>query len=395
MAKIELKYVDMRIRRGRVYYYFRKRGMKLVPLPGVPGSEEFSAAYEACLAAHAPRTLHKVRQGERTAVGTLGWAIREYKSPDNPPWKRLGDSSKAVYLRAFDWLEDNHGTVLLSAFDQDMMRAIRDERAASPSVANLTVDKFGQIWSWAKEFRTAELRGPFKLPAISPTFGVKSLDTEGKPAPAWPAELCAAMEQHPSRAMVTFYYLARYTGQRRGDCCDMEWAHYNERTGKIFVMQEKTNTRVWVPAHRRLREYLATVPRTTTRKGVEQDNTHILTSQYGRKFAATGVTNRIIEITRDDLGFKDEDGDVYSPHGLRHACGAALAEAGCSAQEIMSILGHLTERQANHYVAQANRNRLGEVAMGRWEQHDDKAVPALGETKISTLSERRRRKAAA
>jgi len=31
----------------------------------------------------------------------------------------------------------------------------------------------------------------------------------------------------------------------------------------------------------------------------------------------------------------------------------------------MSILGHLTEKQASRHVRQANRNRLGEAAMAR------------------------------
>jgi integrase len=45
----------------------------------------------------------------------------------------------------------------------------------------------------------------------------------------------------------------------------------------------------------------------------------------------------------------------YSPHGLRHLAGAELAEAGCSMHEIMSILGHLTEREAATYVKQTQR----------------------------------------
>jgi hypothetical protein len=36
--------------------------------------------------------------------------------------------------------------------------------------------------------------------------------------------------------------------------------------------------------------------------------------------------------------------------GLRHLAGAELAEARCSRHEIMSIIGHLTEREAAGYV---------------------------------------------
>ena len=54
MAHIKLKYVNAFANRGRkdkrVRYYFRRRGSKTIPLPGLPGSEEFMAAYAAALA---------------------------------------------------------------------------------------------------------------------------------------------------------------------------------------------------------------------------------------------------------------------------------------------------------------------------------------------------------
>lgn len=54
MAKIKLKYINGFSNRDRksqrVRYYFRRRGMKAIPLPGTPGSEEFMAAYSAALA---------------------------------------------------------------------------------------------------------------------------------------------------------------------------------------------------------------------------------------------------------------------------------------------------------------------------------------------------------
>jgi hypothetical protein len=54
MAHIKLKYVNAFANRGRqdkrMRYYFRRRGTKAIPLPGLPGSEEFMAAYAAALA---------------------------------------------------------------------------------------------------------------------------------------------------------------------------------------------------------------------------------------------------------------------------------------------------------------------------------------------------------
>ena len=53
MTGARLKYVNAFRNKarndGRVRYYFRRRGMNF-PLPGLPGSDEFMAAYGAALA---------------------------------------------------------------------------------------------------------------------------------------------------------------------------------------------------------------------------------------------------------------------------------------------------------------------------------------------------------
>jgi integrase len=64
-----------------------------------------------------------------------------------------------------------------------------------------------------------------------------------------------------------------------------------------------------------------------------------------------------------DFGFPG-----YSPHGLRHLAGAALAEAGATIEQIMSILGHLTEDEARGYVKQARRKVMAADGMRLWER---------------------------
>ncbi len=43
-----------------------------------------------------------------------------------------------------------------------------------------------------------------------------------------------------------------------------------------------------------------------------------------------------------------------SPHGLRKACCRRLAEAGCSPHENMSVSGHETLKEVEHYTKAAN-----------------------------------------
>jgi len=55
----------------------------------------------------------------------------------------------------------------------------------------------------------------------------------------------------------------------------------------------------------------------------------------------------------------------YAPHGLRKAQGRRLAEAGCSAPEIMAILGHKTLSEAQKYIDDFNRDHAAATGMAR------------------------------
>jgi integrase len=351
-----LPYVVARPSKRPKYFYFRHgvdsegRGGALIRLPGRPGTREFSERHEQLLAEHRPKVLRATHGLE--GKGTLGWVIQEFCAQENKttsPWSELKPATQAVYRRHFDWLRENYGDLLLASFDKPMIRRIRDLRKGHPSVANMTVDKIGQLWAWAEEY------AGIVLPGDNPARQVASLPVESEAAPAWTQPLCTAFEGCDHPRMVTFYFLARYTGQRKGDCCNMRWSDFDGR--RIQVVQEKTGTKVWVPAHIRLLNYLATLA---------HESEFILTSPKGGAYRKTSVTNIVCDITAK-LGFKG-----YSPHGLRHLAGAALAEAGCSVPQVMAILGHITEKQAIHYVKQANRIRLGEDAIAIWERADER-----------------------
>ena len=50
MTRIKLDYVhECRDRHGKLRRYFRRPGFKQVALPGIPGSDEFMAAYQRAL----------------------------------------------------------------------------------------------------------------------------------------------------------------------------------------------------------------------------------------------------------------------------------------------------------------------------------------------------------
>ena len=368
--KIKIPYVD---EPTPGYFRFRRGGYKAM-LPGIPGTREFQDALDDAISQHAPE-LRKRIKGRSAAKGSLDWAIIEFKKGDH--WINvLSDSTREVYQRRFDWLSTNYGGELLASFDRRIIKRIRNlpEFKDKTSVADAVVDRLGALWNYADNHLDID------LPGVNPTLGITSLHQGGEAAPAWTPDLCAAFEAQEHARMVTFYMLARYTGQRRGDCCAMKWADFDEASKRIHVVQEKTGTKLWVPMHERLRGYLAGLPR---------ESEYILTSPKGGSYRKTAVTSIIIAITAE-LGFKG-----FSPHGLRHLAGGALAEAGCSVPQIMAILGHLTMKQAMHYVAQANRTKLADDGMAMLERADAiaeadnvVALPVVAAPKKRTRGER-------
>lgn len=57
---------------------------------------------------------------------------------------------------------------------------------------------------------------------------------------------------------------------------------------------------------------------------------------------------------------KDKSKANYAMHGLRKNAGMELALAGCTASEIMAVLGHKTPKMAMYYVEQANQETMND-----------------------------------
>ena len=135
------------------------------------------------------------------------------------------------------------------------------------------------------------------------------------------------------------------------------------RAGVLSIVQQKTGQEVSIPIHPHLRAALDALPK---------DNLTFIMSERGKPMTPEGFTNwfrKMVEAVVDDQG-KRLLPDGLSPHGLRKATCRRLAEAGCSAHEIMAISGHQTLAEIHRHTVAANRVRLAEravAAMGRNE----------------------------
>jgi integrase len=93
-----------------------------------------------------------------------------------------------------------------------------------------------------------------------------------------------------------------------------------------------------------------------------------LLNEYGRPFAsAPGFGNRFAFWCKQ-AGLEPvvcADGRVrsYRAHGLRKAACKALAHAGCTGPEIMSVSGHSSLAQVQVYIDEVEQDRMAEAAM--------------------------------
>lgn len=124
--------------------------------------------------------------------------------------------------------------------------------------------------------------------------------------------------------------LLLYTGQRRGDVVRMGRQHV--RDGVLLIRQSKTGTEVEIPIASDLRLSLDSLP--------AGQLVFLMTGQ-GKPFTAAGFTNWF----RDAVSAAGLPVGL-SAHGLRKAACRRLAEAGCSAPQIMAVSGHKTLAEA-------------------------------------------------
>jgi integrase len=147
------------------------------------------------------------------------------------------------------------------------------------------------------------------------------------------------------------FALLLYTGQRRSDVHRMTWADVTE--ARIQVVQQKTGRKLQIPLHRELVAVLATSDR---------DHVTIINTEYRKPFTVDGFSQWMRDaITKAGLPLDCQ------PHGLRKAAGRRLAEAGCTAHEIMAVLGHRTLTEAERYTREADQAQLATAALAKLE----------------------------
>ena len=335
VATVQLPYVQaFRDRHGRMRYYFRRAGFSRVALPGEPGTVAFAAAYEAAKAKAKPGAV-SLTEGPRSVGALIG---RYYKTLD---FANLSEGSQRTYRQTLERFRAKHGTKTAAHLQRKHLIAIFNAMAATPAAAKVLRKRLLPVF---------ELGVDLEWFAVNPVKQTKTIKHKSDGFPPWDESEIERFEagyESGTRERLALALLL-YTGQRRSDVVKMGRQHVSD--DRISVVQAKTGKRLWIPLHPALAAELA---------HVRKDGLAVLVTQYGEPFTRGGFTKWFVEKARK-VGVMDR-----TPHGLRKAAGRRLAEAGCTASEIASILGHDSLTEAEKYCRSAEQARLADKAVAK------------------------------
>jgi integrase len=343
-----------RDRHGKLRVYFRlRKGEPRIPLPTDPDTEEFAEAYRQALAGG----WKPKREPLRTVQpGTVAALVRSYKR--SADYLALRMTTKTGYDSRLRMIEDAHGHRTLSG----MTRQGVESKILGPFA-----DRPGQRLAILKMLRVL-IRHAIEVGqlATDPTAGIRR--PRGEEIRAWTEQEIATFEARwpLGTRERTAFALHLYTGQRRSDVHRMTWSDVQD--GTVRVIQQKTGARLAIPIHPELARVLA---------AAERSHVVILATAYAKPFTVDGFSSFMRDAIREaklPLGCQ--------PHGLRKAAGRRLAEAGCTANEIMAVLGHKSLAEAERYTREANQATLAAAAMAKLDGQRSNKRPKLSPARV-------------
>lgn len=327
-------------RHGNVRYYYRYQKSdgrrKKIRLRGKYDSPEFWRSYNE--AKGNPITSHS---------GTVAWFVTQYL--DSTEFKTKVKSKTGIKARRniLNKFCEEHGDKPFKKLTAQNLRNIRDITAGpnleTPHAWNNLKKALSAVFEYAVEH---------DLVTANPVKAVKKLPTNNPDGHhTWSQEEVERFrDRHPigSRQRLALE-ITLNLGQRRSDVVTIGRQHI--RDGFVYIRQQKTKAELIVPMTRQLKECLP-----------QAGDLTLLITEWGKPFTAAGFGN-FFRKACDDAGLPN-----CSAHGLRKACATALAEAGATSKEIMSVGGWKNLQDVQIYIEKAEQKRLAERAISKFER---------------------------
>src|SRR5262245_26196802 len=340
MARIKLRYVNGFPNRGRksqrVRYYFRRRGIKAIPLPGLPGSEEFMAAYAAALA-RIPNQ-HLEIAANRTLPGTINALVVTYYKSDE--WHALAADTQKTRRRIIERFRVEHGDKRVALLQREHILKML-----------ATIGKPSAKRHWLKAIRGLMRAAVPTMRKDDPTEGIPGIKLpKSKGHHTWTDDEITRYRAYwplgsQQRLVMEF---ALETASRRGEVVRLGPQHVMD--GRIRIERTHGSEDVDMLMSPHLQAACDAMPKAHL--------TYIVTA-YGKPRSKYGLGNDFARwVTEAGLPTR------CRMHGLKKG-GMRLAEHGNTTHELMAISGHRTLSEVQRYTEDADRKRLADSGMAK------------------------------
>lgn len=330
---VKKKFTTCKTVKGRVYQYFRKDGL-YVRLPDDPSSEEYDREY------------WRLMRGGGAPTDKLNFdkLIESYKQ--SPKWDRLAPRTKSDYSKILEYLSDTIGKKNPTKMRRSSVIAAQLANRHRARFANYIPHMLSILFEHAIDLDWQR---------DNPAKGIEKIKTGDGHKP-WPKAAIATFRKNADGLPLLAFELALGTGQRASDLTRMKWSDVED--DGIWVTQNKTGVRLWIPFTASLRATLRAMPR--------QSLHYILSDKFGRQVRYDLIQKKILKIKKT-LGLEE-----YSLHGLRYSAAGELAEAGCTDHQIAAITGHKSLSMIQKYSRGASQKILAKQAQALREQNKNK-----------------------
>jgi Phage integrase family len=341
MARIKLRYVNAFPNRDRksqrVRYYFRRRGIKAIPLPGLPGSEEFMAAYAAALASIPNQHLEIA--SNRTLPGTINALIVTYYKSDE--WHALAADTQKTRRRIIEHFRAQHGDKRVALLQREHILKML-----------ATMGRPSAKRHWLKAIRGLMRAAVPTMRKDDPTEGIPGIKLpKSKGHHTWTDDEITRYRAYwplgsQQRLVMEF---ALETASRRGEVVCLGPQHVKD--GRIRIERTHGSEDVDMLISPHLQAACDAMPKAHL--------TYIVNA-YGKPRSKYGLGN-------DFAKWATEAGlPAYCRlHGLKKGGMRRLAEAGGTAHELMAISGHKTLSEVQRYTKDADRKKLADSGMAK------------------------------
>jgi len=347
MARIRLRHVNAFLnknrRDGRIRYYFRRPGMKAIPLPGIPGDEQFMAAYHAALAA---RSNVPVEIGaDRTKPGTVSaLAVNYYKSN---AWFDLAPDTRKNRRPLLERFREKHANMRVALLRRDHFEKMIAEMTCAPGMKSY----------WLKAIRAMLKSGIPGMIAADPTAGIVIKQPKTPGHRPWTIEQIEQYRAHwplgtEARLVLEFAY---QTVSRRGEVTRFGPQHlYQGQNGewRIRIARTKGSRDVDIPVSAELLAAIAAMPRAHLTYVHGRNGKTLSKVTLGQRFRQWAIEAGLPKHCR--------------MHGLKKSGMNEIVLAGGSAPELMAVSGHRSMAVAQAYIEESfKRLELADAAFDK------------------------------